>query len=87
LAADGRLDFVQLTDAIQRLASQWRGMGLVQVEPLAAHVRPTSDFQDTRRHAGFARHKERLKARVRVHLQLALEAGQMLLWIFSMPTR
>lgn len=62
-------------------------MGLVQVEPLAAHVRPTGDFQHARRNAGFARHKERLKARIRIHLQLALEAGQMLLRIFAMPTR
>ena len=54
---------------------------------IAARVRQAGDFLDARSHPGFVRHKERLKARVRIDLQLALEARQMLLRIFAMPTR
>ena len=50
-------------------------------------LREARDFQHSRRHAGFGRRKERVEARVRIDLQLADKACEVLLRISAVPTR
>jgi hypothetical protein len=87
MAPDLLLDLVELPEAIKRVLGQGRLQCYVDLEELAPHVSCTSDLQDAWRHIRRRRHKQRIKARVGIHLEFSPVGRQMLLRIGAVPTR
>ena len=75
-----RLDAVQLGDVAQGLLGLGAGLGLVQLEVAATHVRPASDLGEALGEQGFV-------ARVVVHDQGAAERAEEALGVLAAAAR
>src|SRR6202789_134553 len=86
-AADVVFDLIQATNALDRLFGEQRVLGDVDLVKMSPCMRHTGNLLGTSGNPGLGLQEQRFEAGIRIDLQLALEARQMFLRIFAVPTR
>ncbi len=81
------LDLIQTTNALDRLFGERRVLGDVDLVKMSPRMRHAGNLLDARRNTRLGLQEQRFEAGIRIDLQLALEARQMFLRIFAVPTR
>jgi hypothetical protein len=80
-------DLIQTAHALERLFGERRVLRDVHLKKMSPRMCHARNLLDARRNPGLCRQEQRLEAGVRIDLQLAFKARQMLLRIFAVPTR